>query len=100
LFSGAYKPDPHKGRAWNLYADATIAFLQQDKAALQKAHDTLAALPVSEEEKASRRQFLKDNPNVTLPDGFIDAPQNLSPVRDFLNCFDRPYAEAYGQCKM
>lgn len=98
LFAGSYNPDPERGTEWNLYVDATIAFLQKDKAALQHAHDTLAATTVSENTKEQRRKFLNDNPNITMPKGFVDEPLNLSPVRDLLNCFDRPYSEAYGKC--
>ncbi len=98
LFAGTYKSDAKHQSAWNLYVDATIAFLQQDKAALQRAHDTLAAMPLSEDEKAGRRKFLADNPEITMPPGFIDEPQNLPVVRGFLNCFDRSYSDAYRGC--
>lgn len=98
FFKGSYAPAPEDGEAdpWNLYVDATLAFLANDRPALQAAHDRLAALPVSEETKAARRTFLADNPNITMPDGFVDKPQNLAVVEGFLACFGKPYEEAYG----
>jgi len=99
LFAGTYKPDTDPSPEWDLYVKATIAFLQNDLPALQIAHDTLAAFPVAEEVKSARRQFLKDNPNITMPDNFVDEPQNLSPVKNLLACFGKPYSEAYGNCE-
>ncbi len=95
FFRGTYSDDVE----WNLYVDGTIAFLQSDKQALKAARDTLAARPVSEEEKEARRQFLSDNPNITMPDGFVDEPQNLSVLDRLLACFGRDYNQAYGKCE-
>ena len=99
LFAGAYNPDPEDGTAWNLYVDATIGFLNQDKESIQTAYDTLSGIIVSEETKASRRKFLVENPNITMPPGFIDEPQNLGVVKTLLECFGRSYSEAYGNCE-
>ena len=99
LFKGTYKSDDDHGTPWNYYVDATIAFLENDQPALQRAHDELAKLTVSEDEKASRRKFLKDNPKISMPDGFVDNPQNLTTVTKLLNCFGKPYREAYGRCE-
>lgn len=98
LFKGTYKSDNQHGEAWNLYVDSTIAFLQNDLSKLKKAHDSLASLSVTEAEKESRRKFLKDNPNITMPEGFVDKPSNLAPVESLLKCFGQPYFEAYGSC--
>ena len=84
---------------WNLYVDGTIAFLNKDKPRLIMLRDKLAVMPVSEKLKAARRKFLKDNPNVTMPDDFVDAHQNLSVMNDFITCFDKPYNIDYGKCK-
>lgn len=100
LFKGTYQAEDDHELAWNFYVDATIAFLKNDRRALQLAHDNLAQLTVSEEEKASRRKFLKDNPKITMPEGFVDNPQNLSPVKSLLNCFGKSYKEAYGRCEV
>ncbi|HBU62398.1 MAG: hypothetical protein CMH91_06435 [Oceanicaulis sp.] len=85
---------------WNLYVDATIAFLQRDRAAAEAARAELATMTPSEEEMASRRQFLAENPHITMPQGFVEQPQNLGVVDRLLTCWDRPYAEAYSsQCE-
>ncbi len=82
--------------AWNHYADATIAFLDRDRAALEAARAELAELRPSEEEMAARRQFLEDNPTITMPEGFVEQPQNLPVVDRLLSCFEGSYAGAYG----
>lgn len=85
---------------WNLYVDASIAFLQRDRAAADAARAELATLRPSAEEIAARRQFLAENPHITMPDGFIDQPQNLNVVDRLLACWDASYAEAYsGECE-
>ncbi len=82
--------------AWNLYVDGTVAFLRQDRPALETARDALAGVEVSEAEKASRRQFLSDNPDIVVSDRFVDEPQNLSVLEGFVACFNQPYSVAYG----
>ena len=74
-----------------LYAEATIAFLRGDRAALLKARATLAALPKPEGfdiavAKAKERSGLT-----------VTWPPNLEVVDRLVACFGRPYAEAYGQ---
>lgn len=84
---------------WKLYVQGSIAFLQRDRQQLQAVRDQLAAMPVSEEEKAARRKFLADNPRVSMPEGFVDEPQNLAVLDRFLRCYEAGYAEAYaGDC--
>ena len=99
-FEGAYeRGDDPDTVAWNLYVEGTLAFLRRDRDALVAAREALAAQPVSEEEKAARRQFLEDNPRIRMPEGFIDKPQNLDVLERLLACFDGPYEQAYGgQC--
>ncbi|MEQ8404814.1 MAG: hypothetical protein RKE49_06940 [Oceanicaulis sp.] len=95
LFDAARTESPE----WNLYADATIAFLEGDRAALQTARDALAAMTPSEAVKESRRRFLEDNPDISFPDGFVEQPQNLNVVDRLLECFEGSYAGAYtGRC--
>lgn len=96
-FRQTYKSGDHSTE-WNLYVDATLAFLRKDKSALISARDTLALQPVSDEMKASRREFLKQNPNVFWPEGFVDEPQNLSVVNKLIKCYNEPYSVAYGKC--
>ena len=81
---------------WDLYVDGTIAFLTQDRSGLEAATDSLALVEVSEDEKAMRRQYLEDNPDVTKPEGFVDEPWNLHVLVGLLACFGEPYSVAYG----
>lgn len=84
---------------WNLYVDATIAFMRRDRAAAEAARANLATMPPSEEEMAARRQFLADNPRIRMPDGYVEQPQNLNVVDRLLTCWDAPYPDAYsGDC--
>jgi hypothetical protein len=92
LFDRARSDSPE----WNLYVDATIAFLEGDRAALEAARAELATYVPSPEVIAARRQFLEDNPQIQVPDGFVEQPQNLNVVDNLLACFGRSYAEAYG----
>jgi len=86
LFRRSYKPDDPAG--WNLYVDATIAFLQGDRAAFDAARAELAALPVPE--------WFKDMKDPT--GNAIEWPINLKVVDGLGHCFGRPYREAYGNC--
>ena len=83
--------------AWNLYVDATIAFLRSDREAAEAARAELAGQLPSEAEMESRRQFLANNPRITMPEGFVERPQNLAVVDAMLARWGRPYSEAYGQ---
>jgi len=98
FFKRSYKSDEDQ-KDWNLYVDGTIAFLKKDKLALQAARDKLAAIPVPEKLKAARRKFLKDNPNITMRDGFVDDPGNLYILDDFIECFNESYSVAYNKCE-
>jgi hypothetical protein len=75
---------------WNLYVDATIAFLRQDKPGLMEAREALARLPCPDEFRPRDQQ---GNP--------VDVswPPNLDVVDMLLECFGREYKEAYGNCK-
>lgn len=74
---------------WNAYVDATIAFLQGDRARLEAARESLAAIPlppnweklVADQAKLGRR---------------IAWPPNLEVVDGLIACFGRSYEEAYG----
>lgn len=58
--------------AWNLYVDATIFFLKQDRTALIAARDAMSQLGLS---------------------------LNLNVVENLVACFGRTYKEAYSGCK-
>jgi hypothetical protein len=81
---------------WNLYVDATLAFMRRDREAAEAARAELSTLRPSEAVMAARRQFLEENPQITMPDGFVEQPQNLSVVEGLLACWDHPYSVAYG----
>jgi hypothetical protein len=74
---------------WNLYVDATIAFLNMDKPALLKARAALAKIPKPENFDLS----FKDAQGRVVK--FI-WPPNLHVLDGFLKCFDQPYKVAYG----
>jgi hypothetical protein len=62
---------------WNVYVDATMAFIKRDRTDLQSARNTLATLP---------SDYFQGRP-----------PSNLNVVDGMLRCFDRRYAEATGR---
>lgn len=76
--------------------DGTIAFLTSDRAGLEAAIESLAEIPISEAEKAQRRQFLEENPDFVASDSFIDEPPNLGVLQGLLAGFEETYALAYG----
>lgn len=98
LLEAARKPQRDDGAGWNLYVDATIAFLRGENVALRKARDELSTLPYP--------------PNAGLPplrDGYIEFPAqpglpsmkmrwppNIDAVERLVRCSDRPYRDAYG----
>lgn len=71
---------------WNLYVDASIAFLRRDRDALQRARDALAALP----RPAGFQSTDTNGRPINLA-----WPPNLNVVDALIRCFGRPYAEAY-----
>ncbi len=79
LMQMARRPDVENGSSngqWNAYVDATVAFLNRDRAGVENA-----------------RSRLIDAPPPAHWTG--DRPMNLSVVDRFLTCFGRPYSEAY-----
>jgi hypothetical protein len=94
LFSRTYreKIDNNADIAWNLYVSATMAFLNQDRQALDAAHEALRTLPEPDfwAEASARTQEKY---------GFTPIwPSNLNVVEKFQTCFDRSYQEAYSGC--
>jgi len=86
LFEHSYRPDNDDHIGWNRYVDGSIAFLRQDRSALQNARDTLSQLPSP-----------KEPPSFTINGQKIamEWPPNLNVLDGFLKCFDKPYAVAY-----
>ncbi len=90
LFRETRDPDDRNTAfGWNEYVDATIAFLEQDRGALEAARDRLAAIPKPANFSAVDRQ---GNPVE------IQWPPNMNVVDGFLACFDETYAIAYSEC--
>lgn len=76
---------------WNLYVDASIAFLREDRPALEAARDALARLPRPADfaPRDSRGRPIE-----------INWPPNLHVVDRFIACFGYGYREAYaGRCE-
>ena len=74
---------------WNLYVDGSIAFLRRDRAAFDRAHAALAALP-------RPADF-----DPRGPDGkpiAIRWPMNISVLDAFARCWDKSYKVAYESC--
>lgn len=92
LLTSAKRTEPQDAydHAWNLYADATVAFLRRDRPALDAAYEAMMALDEPEdweEFAAEGERVIGRRPRW---------PQNVEFVERFRNCFDAPYAEAYG----
>lgn len=90
LFEMARKPKDEDRIGWNLYVDATIAFLKQDRAGLERAREALARLPQPED---FAPRDVSGNP-MDIP-----WPPNLNIVDMLIECFGREYEEAYGHCE-
>jgi hypothetical protein len=91
LLEKSRKPALEDFAGWNLYVDATVAFLQKDSSALERARQALAILQPSGE--------------LEVKDGYIQIhgaqskirwPMNLDVVNGLRNCFWKSYSEAYG----
>lgn len=99
LMDSARKPPEEDIAGWDLYVNATIAFLSGDKQQLLAARDQLEDFP-----------YPKLDGWPPLVDGYAEFPgppgqtpvkvrwpPNLSVVEGFINCFDAPYKEAYAE---
>ena len=73
------------------YVDASVAFLRQDRPALEAAYARLMALPVPDYFTDAATRYAANYPD--LPP--LSWPLNRDKVEGFLACFDRPYREAY-----
>ena len=81
---------------WNAYVDGMVAFLRQDRGALEKARARLVAIPtptaMAENIKDGRYHFTTEGgQQVQMP-----WPPNLDVLDGLLRCFGKPYVKAYG----
>ena len=77
--------------AMRSYHQAEAAFLARDLDRLKAARDQLAALPEPEGFREGVEKFKAKYPKLAPPVW----PVNLDVVEGLINCFDKPYAEAY-----
>lgn len=73
------------------YVDASVAFLRQDRPALETAYARLMSLPIPDYFTRAAERYAANYPQ--LPP--LTWPLNRDKVEGFLACFDRPYREAY-----
>jgi hypothetical protein len=73
------------------YVDASIAFLRQDRPALEAAYARLIAMPAPDYFTRAAERYAATYPD--LPP--LSWPLNRDKVEGFIACFDRPYREAY-----
>jgi hypothetical protein len=81
------KDDPF---GWNLYVDATIAFIRKDKLALLNAREALARLPRPPDFDP------RDAQGNAIE---VSWPPNLHVVDGLIECFEREYKDAYKVCR-
>lgn len=91
LFASARHAEPADpyDEAWNLYADASAAFVRRDRAALDAAYEAILQLDEPDDWEAfasESEELLGRRPRW---------PNNVEVVESLRNCFDRPYHEAY-----
>ncbi|MEM9600972.1 MAG: hypothetical protein AAF926_08110 [Pseudomonadota bacterium] len=97
LFAGSYESEENV--EWNLYVDATLAFLDGDRDGVVVAYEALSQVKVSPEQTAARQRFLDENPTIRMPDGYLTDPVNLPVIRRLRDCFGQPYLIAYRGCE-
>lgn len=76
-----------RGWGWNIYVDGSIAFLQGDKRALQRAKRNLANL--RKPKNMGRSVDINGNPVE------VEWPLNLHVLEGFIRCWEQSYHEAY-----
>ncbi len=82
---------PTSGEGFDEYALGTVAFLKHDLPALKSARERLAKTPPPSDWKQQAATFkAKFGETMTWP-------LNLEILDGLIACFDKPYAEAYGE---
>ena len=93
LLKNSYKPEG-QDFGWNAYADATIAFLEDDRQKLDQAIARLKSTPAPPGETLQEGQL-----EMTQPDGTkfkMRWPLNVDVVQGLQRCMGKPYRDAYG----
>lgn len=90
LLMAGVNPYPLHGS--EIYAQGTIAFLNRDRRSLEDARARLAALPVPTDWREMQAVYAANGVSQTWP-------PNLDILDRLLACFDRPYREAYSDCR-
>ena len=98
LLESARKPEDQDKFGWNFYVDATLAFLRNDKPALQKAQQQLAAIAYPEGAGLPPLMdgYVEFQPRTGQPVIRMRWPLNIAEVDGLLACFGKSYKEAYG----
>lgn len=90
-----YRPRNADPDGWNLYVDATIAFLDDDLPALRRMRARLAALPPPAGRGLSDGPALMQTADGTQA---VPWPPRLKIVDALIRCMYQPYALASGSC--
>lgn len=98
LISAKKVPEQDKA-GWNIYVDATIAFLEGNKPELFRARDRLAAIPFPSETEIQplKGGYIEFPAHNGQPAMKIRWPPNIDVVDGLIACFGKPYSEAYGR---
>ncbi|MDP5208375.1 hypothetical protein [Microbulbifer sp. 2205BS26-8] len=88
-FSMSYSPMKDKAWInWNAFVDATIAFINSDMPGLKSA-----------KEKIELQETITKEAYPNFPEYWWGKKMNLDVVNGFIACFDKPYVEAYENCR-
>ena len=91
LFKQSYAPVGNS-KSWNLYVDASIAFLEKDRAGFDQKFKELRDLPKPPNWEQSVK-YTQEKWGYTP-----QWPNNLNVFEAFDRCFEKTYSEAYGAC--
>ena len=98
LLESARKPEEQDEFGWNFYVDAVIAFLRNDKPALQKAQQQLIAIAYPEGAGLPplKGGYVEFQTRPGQPTIRMRWPLNIEEVDALLACFGKSYKEATG----